>query len=82
MTWKELSERISRMSEEEQQQNVAIWGENFSLRDDCRLVKTDEAVFYNTEWDETCLESNMDPEDFNNPDTYMVCGKGMYYVFG
>lgn len=42
MTWKELSDRISRMTEEEQQQNVAVWGEDFSLRNDCCLMKTSE----------------------------------------
>ena len=33
MTWKELRDKISHMTEEEQQQEVAIWGRKiFSLR--------------------------------------------------
>ncbi len=34
MTWKELKDKISLMTEEEQQQEVAVWGEylNFPLQ--------------------------------------------------
>jgi hypothetical protein len=28
MTWKELKDKISLMTEEEQRQEVAVWGEN------------------------------------------------------
>lgn len=28
MTWKELKDKISLMTEEEQQQEVAVWGED------------------------------------------------------
>ena len=39
MTWKELSDKISSMTQEEQQQDVAIWGEDFCLRKQCALEK-------------------------------------------
>lgn len=29
MTWKELKDKISLMTEEEQQKEVAVWGENW-----------------------------------------------------
>lgn len=32
MTWKELKDKISLMTEEEQQQEVAVWGEDINLR--------------------------------------------------
>lgn len=31
MTWKELKDKISLMTEEEQQQEVAVWGEDMNL---------------------------------------------------
>lgn len=31
MTWKELKDKISLMTEEEQRQEVAVWGENMNL---------------------------------------------------
>ena len=31
MTWKELKDKISLMTEEEQQKEVAVWGENMNL---------------------------------------------------
>lgn len=83
MTWKELRDKISRMTEEEQQQEVAIWGEDFSLRNkNCVLTKTDKAVYYNIEWDESCEEDELMPEDLEDPDTYKICEKGMYYIMG
>lgn len=41
MTWKELKDKISLMTEEEQRQEVAVWGENMNLMEDCSLEKTD-----------------------------------------
>lgn len=51
------------MTEEEQQKEVAVWGENMNLMKDCSLEKTDEDLYYNTEWDYTCEESELEPED-------------------
>lgn len=44
MTWKELKDKISLMTEEEQRQEVAVWGENMNLMKDCSLEKTDEDI--------------------------------------
>lgn len=43
MTWKELKDKISLMTEEEQRQEVAVWGENMNLMKDCSI--TDSCVF-------------------------------------
>lgn len=72
MTWKELKDKISLMTEEEQQKEVAVWGENMNLMKDCSLEKTDEDLYYNTEWDYTCEESELEPEDKNDPDVHKV----------
>lgn len=72
MTWKELKDKISLMTEEEQQKEVAVWGENMNLMKDCSLEKTDEDLYYNTEWDYTCEESELEPEDKNDPDVHEV----------
>ena len=50
MTWKELKDKISLMTEEEQQQEVAVWGEDMNLMKDCSLEKTNEDMYYNSEW--------------------------------
>lgn len=73
MTWKELKDKISLMTEEEQRQEVAVWGENMNLMKDCSLEKTDEDMYYNSEWDYTCEESELEPEDKNDPDVHEVC---------
>nr|DAL92216.1 MAG TPA: hypothetical protein [Caudoviricetes sp.] len=81
MTWKELKDKISLMTEEEQRQEVAVWGENMNLMKDCSLEKTDEDMYYNSEWDYTCEESELEPEDKNDPDVYKVYEAGMYYIY-
>ena len=81
MTWKELKDKISLMTEEEQRQEVAVWGENMNLMKDCSLEKTDEDMYYNSEWDYTCEESELEPEDKNDPDVHKVYEAGMYYIW-
>lgn len=81
MTWKELKDKISLMTEEEQQKEVAVWGENMNLMKDCSLEKTDEDLYYNTEWDYTCEESELEPEDKNDPDVHKVYEAGMHYIY-
>lgn len=81
MTWKELKDKISHMTEEEQLQEVAVWGEDISIRNRCCLSKTHEAMYYSDDWDECYDESNLDPEDFKNPDIHKVCESGTYYIF-
>lgn len=60
------------MTEEEQRQEVAVWGENMNLMKDCSLEKTDEDMYYNSEWDYTREESELEPEDKNDPDVHRV----------
>lgn len=73
--------QISLMTEEEQQKEVAVWGENMNLMKDCSLEKTDEDLYYNTEWDYTCEESELEPEDKNDPDVHKVYEAGMHYIY-
>lgn len=39
MTWKELKDKISLMTEEEQQQEVAVWGEYLNLMKVCPVTR-------------------------------------------
>lgn len=50
------------MTEEEQRQEVAVWGENMNLMKDCSLEKTDEDMYYNSEWNYTCEKSELEIE--------------------
>lgn len=65
------------MTEEEQRQEVAVWGENMNLMKDCSLEKTNEDMYYNSEWDYTREESELEPEDKNDPDVHKVYEAGM-----
>ena len=75
MTWKELSDKISSMTQEEQQQDVAIWGEDFCLRKQCALEKNSEDMFY-------IPKSDLEDGDLDDPSTKMVYEAGKYYIFG
>lgn len=46
-----------------------------------KLEKTDEDMYYNSEWDYTCEESELEPEDKNDPDVHKVYEAGMYYIY-
>lgn len=81
MTWKELKDKISLMTEEEQQQEVAVWGEDMNLMKDCSLEKTDEDLYYNPEWDYTREESELELEDKKNPDIYKIYEAEMHYIY-
>lgn len=52
-----------------------------NLMKDCSLEKTDEDMYYNSEWDYTCEESELEPEDKNDPDVHKVYEAGMYYIY-
>lgn len=81
MTWKELKDKISLMTEEEQRQEVAVWGENMNLMKDCFLEKTNEDMYCNSEWDYTREESELELEDKNDPDVHKVYEAGMHYIY-
>lgn len=78
-------ERIERQNisydRREQQQEVAVWGEYLNLMKDCSLEKTNENMYYNSEWDYTLEESELEPEDKNDPDVHRVYEAGMYYIY-
>ena len=38
-------------------------------------------MYYNSEWDYTCEESELEPEDKNDPDVHKVYEAGMYYIY-
>lgn len=54
---------------------------NMNLMKDCSLEKTDEDMYYNSEWDYTCEESELEPEDKDDPDVHKVYEAGMYYIY-
>lgn len=81
MTWKELKDKISNMTEEEQQKEVAVWGEDITLHNkNCFLMKEPEAMYYSDNWDSVVPESKLEPEDFYDPSAYKVSDAGLYYI--
>lgn len=81
MTWKELKDKISDMTEEEQQKEVAVWGEDITLHNgDCLLVKELEAIYYSDNWDSSKPESWLELEDFDDPSVHKASDAGLYYI--
>lgn len=81
MTWKELKDKISDMTEEEQQREVAVWGEDITLHNkDCSLVKELGAMYCSDNWDSAIPEGELEPEDFYDPSVYKVSDVGLYYI--
>jgi len=38
-------------------------------------------MYYNSEWDYTREESELEPEDKNDPDVHKVYEAGMHYIY-
>lgn len=45
------------------------------------LGETNENMYYNSEWDYTREESELEPEDKNDPDVHKVYEAGMHYIY-
>lgn len=81
MTWKELKDKISLMTEEEQQKQVAVWGEDINLMKNCSLEKAREDLYYDSDWNNTREESDLEPFEMNDSAIYKVHRAGMYYIY-
>lgn len=79
LTWAMLKERIEQMTEQEQQENVKVWGCEMPLRNEATLEKTDENMYYNDDFDGICYpESEL--EDYTPEECTLVAKKGTYYL--
>ena len=79
MTWKELKEEIEKMTPEQQGQEVITWGERNPMRP-TSLAVCDENMYSNDDWDFCCLESDLAPEDRDDPGTDLYAKKGTCYL--
>lgn len=79
MTWKELSDKISKMTEEQQGMAVQVWGEEKPLEEGV-LCFADEDMLYNEEWDDCCYPRSMVEEE-DIPEAIIVATKGTPYIF-
>lgn len=78
ITWKELADKISLMSEEDKQQPVRLWGDYAPLGSACDLDKTDEKMYRIEDIDCAYPESMLD--DDLKKDCELICDKGTYYI--
>lgn len=64
LTWKELADEINKMSDEQKNEVVKVWGEDRALSTDVRLDIENEDMCYDPEYrDDGCsLLSNWDEE--------------------
>ena len=79
MTWKELKDRIEKMTSEEQERSVVGCGEETPIKD-AVLAKVTEDMYYNANWDYAESESDIPAEELADPETYLIAEKGLYYL--
>lgn len=80
LTWKSLADKISKMSEAEQQEPVKVWGEDLPLSDECVLCKDSEDVCFHPEYLGECYpRSDFEPEHQDGLIVALEAGK--YYIF-
>lgn len=83
MTWRELAEDINEMSDErlDNPVSILIFGKQISIKNDCEFMHPEENIYFSNEWDEYCMESELEPEDINDPDVHVICEAGEDYIF-
>lgn len=83
MTWRELAEDINEMSDEriDNPVSILIFGKQISIKKDCEFMHSKENIYFSNEWDEYCMESELGPEDINDPDVHVICEAGEDYIF-
>lgn len=79
MTWKELKEKIDRMSTEQQELPVLAWGE-YEPISEADLEICDENMYRNDDWYYSVVESDLTDDEKEDPETILVAKKGTYYL--
>lgn len=79
MTWKELKQKIEKMSEEEQEKTVTVWADEEPIRD-AVLSRCTEDLYGNNDWDFAVYKSDLEEEELNDTGTYLIARKGHYYL--
>lgn len=79
MTWKELKQKIEKMSEDQQDLSAIGFGEEIPIRK-ISFEKFDENLYYNKNWDNSYLESDLTNDEKEEPGTILVAKKNTYYL--
>ena len=81
MTWKELKEKIEKLSEKQLNEPVSVWGPECPFSNDVELRVSEEDFYSSPDWDYAIKESEMDEDDKYNEEKYVICEKGTPYLF-
>lgn len=80
LTWKKLKERIEKMSEEEQNQSVKVWGDDTTLCKEVTFDVAEENLYWHDDFDYyCCLESELD--SYTPEECTLVAEKGTHYLY-
>lgn len=81
MTWKELKQSIESFTEEQQNEQVYAWGTVTPFSEEVKLRVAKENYYWNSEWDSSRIESDLEEYDKENGDTFIICEKGKPYLY-
>lgn len=79
LTWKQLADKINKMSEEEKNQPVQTWSEDTPLHRDCFLMRADEDLYACDEFDAVFTKDELDDEQIE--DCFIVVKKNTPYLW-
>lgn len=78
LTWAALKERIEKMTEQELQQPVRVWGEDMPIKN-AFWDKADEDMYFHDDFDYCYPESEL--EDYTPEECILMAKKGTYYLY-
>lgn len=80
MTWKELKEKIDKMTPEQQEQAVKCWGEERPLMP-ASLHACKEDMYWGKYYEFCVPESELDEDEKNDPYAFVYAKKGTMYLW-
>lgn len=82
MTWKELSDKIEKLSDEQKQMTVKGWSEETPISDAVFCIDNEHYYCnYDADWDCCYRESELEKEDLEDENTHLVLEANVPYIF-
>jgi len=79
ITWKELKEKIEKLTEEQQNAKVLIWGESTPITEAFFDIASEKDC-YADDWDFATCESDLEERDNESPGFELIVSKGTPYL--
>jgi len=79
MTWKELKDKLDKLSDKQLSEEVVVWNYRISPMEGT-LDTLEEDQLFNNDWDNSMPKSMLDKESLEDKGTYIIAKKNMLVI--